>query len=310
MLQNPLALNVLAILMALMTIGVLALRLVLARQRLHRRLFGDARVERMVIEPSARSADELGLLERWLYLAGLRDPAAAPMFVVATVVCLIAAVAVVFMVRAAGSVELMASLLTALPGGVGEVLLPLAYASPWLALVTIGLLPTLMVRARWRRRVREVEQDLPMLLDLLATLAEAGLGLDSAIDRVLTALPTERTLAQELRAFQRDTQSGRQRVSALRLMARRISVPWFSMFCSAVVQAEQVGAGLAEVLKVQAEDLRQRRKEQALAVAMATPVKLLLPMIVCFMPGIFVASLGPVFYEIFQFLDNFAAGGS
>jgi pilus assembly protein TadC len=288
---------------ALIAIVVLTVRLMLARQRLRDRLFAD-----VAPEPLPPADDEQGPLERWLFLAGFRDERAPRLFIVSTAVCSLIGLGLVFAVRAAGTVQTMVFIASSIPGNVGEVFLPLAYASPWLMLVIMASLPALVVRARRRKRVQQVEQDLPILLDLLATLAEAGLGLDAAIDRVLDSIPPERALPQEFRAFQRDSIAGRPRVLALRLLGRRVSVPWFSMFVSAVVQAEQIGAGLAEVLKVQAEDLRQRRKEQALAFAMATPVKLLLPMIVCFMPGIFVAALGPVFFEIFQFLDNFTQG--
>ena len=85
-------------------------------------------------------------------------------------------------------------------------------------------------------------------------------------------------------------------------------MPWFSIFVSAVLHAEQVGSGLAQTLRVQAEDLRIRRRERALALAMGVPVKLLFPLIVCFLPGIMVAAMGPVIYQIVQVLDQFLQG--
>ena len=156
--------------------------------------------------------------------------------------------------------------------------------------------------------MREVEQDLPIVLELLATLAEAGLGFDAAIDRVLASLPPRRVLAQELRAFERDNLAGRPRIESLRWLGRRVAVSWFSVFISAVVQADQIGAGLADVLKIQANDLRQRRKEQALALASSAPVKLLVPLILCFMPGILTAALGPTLFEVFRTLDSLLSG--
>jgi len=77
-----------------------------------------------------------------------------------------------------------------------------------------------------------------------------------------------------------------------------------TIFVSALVQTEQMGAGVSDVLRRQADDLRGRRRENALAVAAGLPVKLLFPLVICFMPGILVATLGPTFYQIFQFLDN------
>jgi pilus assembly protein TadC len=153
-----------------------------------------------------------------------------------------------------------------------------------------------------------VEQDLPLALDLLATLAEAGLGFDSALDRILTTQRSNRPLAEDLRLFQIDILAGRQRVEALRRLMQRVDVAWFSIFVSAVIHAEQVGSGLAQTLRTQADDLRMRRRERALALAMAVPVKLLFPLIVCFLPGVMTAALGPVVFQIVQVLDSFLKG--
>jgi tight adherence protein C len=65
-----------------------------------------------------------------------------------------------------------------------------------------------------------------------------------------------------------------------------------------------VGASIAETLRHQADDLRQRRREQALVVAQALPVKLVFPLIVCFLPGIFISTLGPVLYQMIQVADS------
>jgi pilus assembly protein TadC len=84
-----------------------------------------------------------------------------------------------------------------------------------------------------------------------------------------------------------------------------VNVPWFGIFVSALVHAEQVGAGLAATLRAQADDLRSRRRERALAMAMAVPVKLLFPLVTCFLPGIMIAALGPIIFQIVQVLDQF-----
>jgi tight adherence protein C len=99
--------------------------------------------------------------------------------------------------------------------------------------------------------------------------------------------------------------AGQQRVRSLRRLAWRVDVPGLSIFVSALVQADQVGAGVSEVLRRQAEDQRSRRREQALTQAGAIPVKLLFPLVVCFLPAIMVFSLGPMFYQLFQFIEGF-----
>lgn len=295
-----------AVLLATLVCVVVGLRAAAVRRRVHDRMFDETDVEPELIEMEA----DQGRLARWLFLAGYRRPQHAPLFVMATVSATGVGVLLVAAIYGLGITRQMADLFSSVPGGVGEVFVPLVLLSPWILLVTLAAIPTLVVRSARRERVRQVEQDLPIVLDLLSTLAEAGLGLDAAIDRVLAAQSSRRALTQELRAFQRDVLAGRPRVDSLRRLARRVEVAWFSIVVAAVVQAEQIGAGIAEVLRVQADDLRERRREQALALASSTPVKLLLPLIVCFLPGVFVAALGPTFYQLFQLLDSFLQSGS
>ena len=216
--------------------------------------------------------------------------------------------ALVALILWSGVATQFADLLRLIPGGVGEVFLPVAWVSPWFGGLLLALLPTLYVRAVRRKRIQQIEQDLPLQLDLLATLAEAGLSFDSALDRILEAQVGDRPLTEDFRLFQVDILAGRPRTNALRRLMERVDVTWFSIFISALMHAEQVGSSLATTLRTQADDLRMRRRERALAMAMAIPVKLLFPLIVCFLPGIMTAALGPVIYQIVQVLDSFLRG--
>lgn len=256
--------------------------------------------------PEPNVGDERGgFLSRWLFVSGFRSRYALPMFLGLSVAGLVCGGLTLFLIESSGVVRQMIQLLDVIPGHVGEVFMPMAYLAPWFVAWMFAAAPALVVRAARQRRVTQVEQDLPITLDLLSTLAQAGLGFDQSLDRILAAQRAERPLTQEFRVFQYDLLAGRPRVEALRRMARRIEVPWFSIFVSALVQAEQIGSGLAEVLRAQAHDLRDRRRERALAFAMAIPVKLLFPLVSCFLPAIMTAALGPAFYQIFQSLDAF-----
>jgi tight adherence protein C len=113
-----------------------------------------------------------------------------------------------------------------------------------------------------------------------------------------------RPLTIELRAFQHDLLAGVPRLQALRHLAGRIDVTSLTVFVAAVVQAEQVGASIADTLRLQADDLRGRRREQALLASQALPVKLVLPLVTCFLPGIFLSTLGPVLYQMIQVADS------
>ena len=74
---------------------------------------------------------------------------------------------------------------------------------------------------------------------------------------------------------------------------------------SALVQAEQVGMGISGVLRRQANDMRNHRREKANAFAASLPVKRMLPLVICFMPGLFVWTLGPFFLQLFKIADSF-----
>lgn len=243
-------------------------------------------------------------LRRWLFLAGYRQRTAPAVFIFWTFLAALAGLGTAFALTVSGVLASLADGLAIVPGGVGRIFQPLVFLGPWIPAVTLLALPTLVVRQSRRRIVMQIEQDLPITLELLATLGEIGMAFDSALQRLLDSQAPQRALVREFRLFQRDLLGGRNRVESLRRLASRVDVSSFTVFISAIVQAEQVGAGIAVVLRRQAEDLRDRRRERAMEFAMALPVKLLFPMVICFLPGIFVAVLGPTFNEFFTFVDS------
>jgi pilus assembly protein TadC len=239
-----------------------------------------------------------GPVRRWLLVAGYTRANAPELFIGATFAAMgIGAIAAWL---ADPLVADMAGSLLEIPGGIGGALAAVVGVIPYAIVVISALTPTLVVRAARRRRVSAIDRDLPLVLELLATMAQAGLGLDAAIARVVEVQPPERPLTKELRAFQHDLLAGVPRSQALRHLAGRIDVTSLTVFVAAVVQAEQVGASIAETLRLQADDLRGRRREQALLVSQALPVKLVLPLVTCFLPGIFLSTLGPVLYQMVQ----------
>jgi len=212
---------------------------------------------------------------------------------------------VLLLIQKAGLTEAIVGDVRHLPAGLGDIFLPIFALAPWLAFVTFALMPSLIVRAARRTRIEQIEQDLPISLELLSTLSEAGLGFDAALARVLESVMQDRPLEREFRSYQADLLAGRSRSDALRRLARRIEVASVTILISALVQAEQLGTGISHALRWQAEDLRSRRRERANAFAMALPVKRMFPLVVCYMPGIFVWTLGPFFVQLFEFADTF-----
>lgn len=243
-------------------------------------------------------------LNRWLSLAGFRSPDAVAWFVAAMFASILGAGLVLYGLFQGHLVALAANTLVKIPGGIGEVFVPLAYIVPWLVFLAIGALPIAAVVRSRRRRVEQIEMDLPLALELLATLSEAGLGFDAALARILETGLADRVLARELRSFQADLVAGRTRVEAMRRLARRVEVSTVSILVSALVQAEQLGTGIAMVLRRQADDLRQRRRERANAFAASLAIKRMFPMVICFLPALFVWTLGPVFTQLFRMADQ------
>jgi tight adherence protein C len=251
------------------------------------------------VESSSRDT----ALARWLASAGFRRPEAPSLFVSATVAGAAAGVVLSQVYR----LFLFESLLDAIvgvPGSAGDVLALVLQGGPWILFVISMLAPTIAVRAARRARVQAVEQDLPLALELFATMAEAGLGFDAALARIVRAQGSDRALSSEFVNFQHDMLAGMSRTQALRQLARRVDVPSLTSFTSALIQAEAVGASMAETLQHQAVDLRQRRRENALLQAQALPVKLVFPLVICFLPGIFVSTLAPVIFQMIEVADS------
>ena len=290
---NGIALVVIALTGALAYIGVMNWSI--RRGALARLYAFDDSTAAPGLNTSARDS----ALGRWLARAGYRQPNAQTIFIGATVGCGLVGVAVSQFYRFALLHPFLAAI-TNVPGTAGDLLALVLVAGPWILLMLSGFVPTIVVRSARRRRVRAIEQDLPLALELFATMAEAGLGFDAALAKVVRAQGGSRPLASEFLNFQHDMMAGMSRTQALRQLGRRVDIPSLSTFTSALVQAEQVGASMAETLQHQANDLRQRRRENALLQAQALPVKLVFPLVVCFLPGIFATTLAPVLFQMVQ----------
>ena len=270
------------------------------RRRALIRLYAiDARTGAAGLESSARES----ALARWLASAGYRRPEAQTFFIAATIACAGLGVVVSQIYR----VFLLQALLDAIvgvPGSAGDLLALVLQGGPWILFVISALVPTIAVRTARRARVRAIEQDLPLALELFATMGEAGLGFDAALARIVRTQGSDRALVAEFVHFQRDMLAGMSRTQALRQLARRVDVPSLTSFTSALIQAEAIGASMAETLQHQAVDLRQRRRENALLQAQALPVKLVFPLVVCFLPGIFVSTLAPVLFQMVEVANS------
>jgi tight adherence protein C len=242
-------------------------------------------------------------LAQWLARAGFRRPEAQSLFIAATIGSAAAGVVVSQIYRLL-LFEALVDAIVGIPGSAGDALALVLQGGPWIIFVISALAPTIAVRTARRARVQAIEQDLPLALELFATMAEAGLGFDAALARIVRAQGSDRALSSEFVNFQHDMLAGMSRAQALRQLGRRVDIPSLTSFTSALIQAEAVGASMAETLQHQAVDLRQRRRENALLQAQALPVKLVFPLVICFLPSIFVSTLAPVIFQMIEVADS------
>jgi tight adherence protein C len=152
-------------------------------------------------------------------------------------------------------------------------------------------LPDLWLQGRVQRRQKEILKALPDALDLLTICVEAGLGLDAAIDRVQSKWDTELSLI--FARVLREMQLGKLRREALRDMASRVGLPELTSFVAAVIQSEQLGVSMANVLRIQSDAMRIKRRQLAEEEAQKAPIKMLFPMAFLIFPSLMIVLLGP-----------------
>jgi tight adherence protein C len=152
-------------------------------------------------------------------------------------------------------------------------------------------LPELWLRSKIQRRQKEILRALPDALDLLTICVEAGLGFDMAMDKVQTKWENELSLV--FARVLREMQLGKLRRDSLRDMASRVGLTELSSFVAAVVQSEQLGVSMANVLRVQADAMRIKRRQLAEEEAQKAPIKMLFPMAFLIFPSLLIILLGP-----------------
>ena len=290
--------TVVVLLIGVALLGFAVARVVSQRTAVRERL-RDETTDDVAERDHAHEMPTEGWIASWLYRAGFRSPSAEGVFWASTAGLALIGISLLIALWRRGIFLVAADFVGSLPGGVGNVMIPFVLATPWFVVAVITLIPLLIVRSVRRQRVRAVEHDLPLLLDLLNTLAQSGVGFDAALDRILGMQDARRPLVTEFRTFQYDNLAGRSRIESLRRLMHRVEIPMFSTFISSIVQAEQTGASISETLRNQATEMRSRRRERASAAAMSVPTLLVVPMVIGFLPGIFVILIGPMLYEAF-----------
>lgn len=176
-----------------------------------------------------------------------------------------------------------------------------------LAVAGFGLgfyFPMMWLNQKIKKRQEEVTKALPDALDLLTICVEAGLGFDAAMSKVAEKWDNE--LSRAFAKTVQEMQLGKIRREALRNLANSLEVPDVTSFAAAIIQADQLGVSMAKVMRIQSEQMREKRRQRAEEKARQAPVKIMIPTIFLIFPSLLIVLLGPAIIQVKQV---FAGGG-
>lgn len=160
------------------------------------------------------------------------------------------------------------------------------------------VLPRTWLTSAVRRRQDQVIKKLPDALDLMMICVDAGLTFDGAMSKVDEKW--DDPLSQEFGRVVTEIQLGKTRRQSLKDMSDRLGVPDVQSFVASILQADQLGVGISNVLRIQSEQMRVRRRQRAEEKAQQAPIKMLFPMIFLIFPAMFVVLLGPAAVRVYK----------
>jgi len=160
--------------------------------------------------------------------------------------------------------------------------------------------PTLWLRTRLSRRRNDIQLELPDVIDVLVVCVEAGLTFEAAVERVVEKY--DHALADEFGRVMQEIRLGRPRLEALNDMGERTGVEELNNFVQAIIQSEQLGSGVSRILRIQSDEIRNKRLLSAQERGARASLKMLLPMLGCIFPTLWVILLGPAALLALHFL--------
>lgn len=157
--------------------------------------------------------------------------------------------------------------------------------------------PDMWLNDKLKARQKKILRALPDALDLLTLCVEAGLDFASGLGKVIEKSQFG-PLIEEFSHTLQEIRMGKTRAQSLKDMSGRVNIEELSSFVSVIVQADQLGTSIGPILRVQADQMRVNRFLRAEKLAMEAPVKMLLPLLGCIFPAVFIMLFGPIAIKI------------
>lgn len=158
--------------------------------------------------------------------------------------------------------------------------------------------PFFVLRRVAKNRQKTIWRSMPNAIDLLTTCVEAGLSLDFGLQRVADRY--HGPFADEIHRTLREIALGKTRKEALQAMADRVDLPDLTTFLNSIIQAESLGTSVGQVLRVQAAQMRLKRRQRAEQMARRAPAKMVFPLVFFLMPSLFIVTIGPVMLNVIK----------
>lgn len=169
--------------------------------------------------------------------------------------------------------------------------------------VVIGILtPRLFLQRKIAARLHKIQRQLPDVLDLLTVAVEAGLGFDAACDKVVEKM--RGPIPDEFSLTLRHMRMGQARRDAFKGMSDRVDHPDLNAFVSAIIQADQLGVSIGQVLRIQSDQLRTKRRQRAEEEAAKAPVKMMIPLVFFIFPNVGLVIGAPALFQIIEELSK------
>ncbi|MCT4595102.1 MAG: type II secretion system F family protein [Anaeromicrobium sp.] len=169
-----------------------------------------------------------------------------------------------------------------------------------LSLVFAITLPNLYLTKKAKERSKCALKELPDMVDLLTVSLEAGLGFDLALNKLISR--NNGVIASEFHQCLEEIRLGKPRREALKKITERLPLDEMNILISNILQAEKLGISMVQILRIQCQEIREKRKQRAEEQAMKAPIKMLFPLVFFIFPSLFIVLLGPA---VIQFINTF-----